>query len=57
MTDALTWETDDQQRLVLLRIPPDDKPRIVRICCASRNGEIAVERFDQFLKDRKSSRC
>jgi hypothetical protein len=53
MTQGLTWETDDQQRLVL-NIPPDDKSRVVRICCASKSGEAALERFNQYLDERKS---
>jgi mono/diheme cytochrome c family protein len=52
MTEGLTWESDDHQRLIL-NIPPDDKPRIVRICCASRSGESALDRFGQFLNERK----
>jgi len=53
MTRGLTWETDDQQRLVLI-IPPDEKSRVVRICCASKSGEAALERFNQYLGERKS---
>ncbi|MGO8701009.1 MAG: DUF6797 domain-containing protein [Limisphaerales bacterium] len=47
-TAGLTWEVDDQQRLVL-NVPPDDKGRVVRVLCSSGNGAPALERFGQFL--------
>ena len=46
---GLTWEIDDQQRLVL-NIPADTKPRVVRVCCSAGSGEAALKRFSQFLR-------
>jgi hypothetical protein len=48
LTKGLTWEVDDQQRLVL-NIPADDKPRVVRVFCSSGNGASALKRFGQHL--------
>ncbi|HEY3857638.1 MAG TPA: DUF6797 domain-containing protein [Verrucomicrobiae bacterium] len=48
MTDQLEWETDDRGRLIL-NIPADEKPRVVRLTCASGNGPDDFKRFSQKL--------
>jgi hypothetical protein len=48
VTKGLTWEVDDQHRLVL-NIPADGKPRVVRVFCSSGNGASALKRFSEHL--------
>jgi hypothetical protein len=48
LTKGLTWEVDEQHRMVL-NIPADDKPRVVRVLCSSGNGAPALRQFGQFL--------
>jgi hypothetical protein len=50
---GLTWEVDDQQRLVL-NIPPDDKPRVVQVLCSAGNGAAALNQFGQYLSQEES---
>jgi glucose/arabinose dehydrogenase len=47
-TEGLAWDVDEQHRLIL-NIPADEKPRVVRVVCASGNGPPALERFSQYL--------
>lgn len=47
-TEGMTWEVDDQQRLVL-NIPADRKPRVVRIICSSGNSSPSLQRFGQYV--------
>ena len=47
-SEGLTWEVDDEQRMVL-NIPADDKPRVVKIICAVGNGTSDLKRFSQYL--------
>ena len=48
-TQGLSWEADDQGRLVL-NIPADHHPRIVQIICSSVNGPAAFRQFDEYFR-------
>ncbi len=52
-TRGLSWEVDDQARLVL-NIPADDKPRVLRVLCSSGTGEPALKRFGQYIRQRET---
>ncbi|HTL57602.1 MAG TPA: DUF6797 domain-containing protein [Candidatus Limnocylindrales bacterium] len=45
-TEGLTWEVDDQQRLIL-NIPGDGQPRLVRVLCFAGNGTAALRKFGE----------
>jgi len=49
-TDGLAWEVDDQHRLVL-NIPPDNKPRVVKVLCSSGHGAQDLKRFEDCIKE------
>jgi mono/diheme cytochrome c family protein len=48
MTKGLTWETDGQHRLIL-NIPPEEKPRLMRILCFSGRGPASLPLFSHYV--------
>jgi hypothetical protein len=52
-TKGMTWEVDEKERLVL-EIPPDEKPRVLRIYCAAGNGTRGVEQFGLYVSQASS---
>lgn len=48
-TEGMTWEVDDQQRLVL-NLPAANQPRVVRILCSSGSGAAALQKFAQHVR-------
>ena len=49
-TEAMTWEVDDQQRLIL-NIPADNQPRVLRILCSTETGTAGLQRLNKCLVD------
>jgi len=49
-TTGMTWEVDDQQRLIL-NIPADTQPRVLRVLCSSGTGTPGLQRFAQRVRE------
>jgi hypothetical protein len=47
-TKRLTWEVDDGGRLVL-NIPADKHPHVVRILCSSGSGPLSLQQFGRYV--------
>jgi hypothetical protein len=49
-TKGMTWEIDDQQRLIL-NIPSDNEPRVLLILCSSGTGAAGLQKFARFVHE------
>jgi len=49
-TEGMTWEVDDQQRLIL-NIPADKQPRVVRVLCSSGTGQGGFQTFARCVRE------
>jgi glucose/arabinose dehydrogenase/mono/diheme cytochrome c family protein len=49
-TGGLTWQVDEQHRLVL-DIPADTHPRVVRVICFAGKEESDMSRFGQYVRN------
>jgi len=45
---GMTWEVDDQQRLIL-NIPADNQPRVLRVVCSAGTRAASLLRFAQWI--------
>ena len=50
--DGMTWEIDEQQRLVL-NIPADTKSRVAQIFCSSGKGAANLHEFNQLFEPKQ----
>ncbi len=47
-TEGMTWEVDDQQRLIL-NIPAGSEPRVLRVLCCSGSGATGLGGFASYV--------